>query len=100
VAHRPGDHVDATLGDAQEVDRALEPQVLDERDRRLAEHGADPALQRALARADRARRAGQGERLGQWPRIPSSKRLTSSSSWATCSGATNGACDGRSSISR
>jgi len=38
---------------------------MDERDRRLAEHGAEAPLQRALAGADRAGGAGERERLGE-----------------------------------
>ena len=61
IADRRGDLFDRLLRRAQAVHRGLDPQVLNVRQRRPAEHGPDAALEGALAGPHAARRGREGE---------------------------------------
>src|SRR5580704_4787140 len=71
VADGGGDLIDRILRRPQSVDRGLDAQILDVRQGRLAEDGADTTLESALARADTARGflESEGREVAARPRL-------------------------------
>src|SRR6202030_1384566 len=75
IADRGADLVDAGVAGPEKVHRALYPQVLEEGERRLAQHALHPARQGALAGAQRLRGLVEREAFSQTSARPALEPL-------------------------